>query len=149
GGNRGQQPRRGGAGFAARRRTPPPSGLPRAITSRQAVEGGGHGTQATRAQLHWRIGATDLLRGPLQVHRRIGAAHPGTGRRRDKQGTSEKEPAAVPKLQDRSERRGKLAEIGSEIGARPRPWTATCEPTETRSETDVEDSTRRTRGTGR
>src|SRR5262249_59612219 len=94
----------------------------RQITS--AVEGGGHGTQTTRAQLLWRIGATDLPGGPLQGHWRIGAGRPGTRRRRDERASSGKDLVAVQTLQDRSERRAKLAEIGGRLGARPRPWTA-------------------------
>src|SRR5262249_36971978 len=100
-------------------------------------EGRGHGTQTTGAQLHWRIGATDLPGGPLQIHWRIGAVHPGTGRCQDEQASSGKDVAAVRALQNRSERRAKLAGIGAKLGARPRPWTASCEPTETRSETDI------------
>src|SRR5262245_41841956 len=100
-----------------------------------------HDTQTTRAQLHWRIGATDLRGGLLQVHWRIGAAQPGTGHRRDKEASSGKGAAAVQTLQDRSERRAKLPGIDEALGVRARPWTATCEPTETRSQTDMEDGT--------
>src|SRR5262249_43398361 len=77
-----------------------------------------HGTETTRSQLHRRIGATDLRGGLLQVHWRIGAAQPGTGHRRDKEASSGKGAAAVQTLQDRSERRAKLAEVGDELGAR-------------------------------
>src|SRR5262249_55037248 len=106
----------------------------RHITS--AVEGGGHGTQKTRARLHWRLGGADIPGGSLQAHWRIGATHPGTGRRRGKEASSGKDAAVVQTLQDRSERGAKLAEIGAKLGARARPWTAICEPTETRSETE-------------
>src|SRR5262249_25374090 len=78
-------PTRRGAGLA-RRRTPhhrrPACPAP---SHHVGGEGDGHGTQTTRVQLHWRIGATDLPGGPLQVHWWIGAGRPGTGRRRDKQ----------------------------------------------------------------
>jgi len=36
------------------------------------VEGGGHGTQTTRAQLHWRIGGANIPGGPLQRAGRLG-----------------------------------------------------------------------------
>src|SRR5262249_3866290 len=101
-----------------------------------------HGTQTTRSQLHRRVGATDLLGGSLQGSR-IGAGHPRTGHCRDKQASSGKDVAAVRTLQNRSKRRAKLAEVDDELGARARPWTATCEPTKTRSQTDMEGGTRR------
>src|SRR5262249_37624059 len=129
-------PRGRGAGFAARRRTPPPSGLPRAITSRQAVEGGGYGTQATTcAHVRWPIGAADLRgRGPdRQVQR--GAVGASTG----------KDSSAVQTLRDRCKRRAKLGKIDAPISVRLRTRTAICAPTpiESRSQTDMEDGTRR------
>ena len=42
-----------------------------------------------------------------------------------------------------SQRRAILAKIGDQVGVRARPWTASCVPNETRSQTDMEDGTRR------
>src|SRR5215831_16736957 len=107
--------------------------FPRAITLRQAVEGGGYGTQATCAQVRWRIGKADLRgRGPDRQDRR-GAAGASTG----------KDSSAVQTLQDRSKRRAKLAKIGAPISVRACPWSATCVQTESRSQTDMEDGTGR------